>query len=1484
MAFSAAAAALSGGEGKSYSNQQLVVTGKPRQIGICQRSLTRRCRLGRATELVFITAMGAMITIGGQATAQSITYNDGETRTATLDTTGDIDLTVNAGEATQSGVISGSGNLDKQGTGTLTLSEANTYTGTTTIDAGTLRITNVDALGANAGGTIVADGATLELGEGDFFFGFMEPITLHGAGVADGGALRSVGVEPIVISGAITLGSAARITSDNLSYMTVNGHINGTNQNLTFDGGGDINVQGVIATGSGTLTKEGTGNLYLFGNNSFTGNVFVNAGSLEVVSGAAIDDSALVQVASGATFVVRTAETIGNLSGAGSVFLRANLTLGDASDRSFSGEISGVRNLNKQGAGTLTLTGFNTYSGATTISNGTLQVGNGGTTGTLGTGDVVNNATLRFDRSDDVTVSNVISGTGNLVKQGAGRLTLSGTNTYSGTTTINEGTLRIGDSSGLGSTAGGTIVADGATLELLSVVNLNEAITLNGDGVAGGGALRSIGGSTSTISGAITLGSAARITSTGLIRFNAGSSISGPNQNLTFDGGGAIDMFGTIATGSGSLTKEGTGTLRLYGNNTFTGDVFVNAGTLQARSGAAIGDAALVQVASGADFSVSEAETIGNLSGAGFVSLSAELTLGDANDRSFSGVIREFGGARNLIKQGAGTLTLSGANTYTGTTTINGGTLQIGAGGTTGSLGTGGVVNNATLRFDRSDDVTVSNVISGTGNLFKQGTGILTLSGENTYSGTTAIDAGTLRVTHADALGTNAGGTVVADGATLELSGGITTSEPIMLNGAGVAGGGALRSAGGVNRVTGAITLGSAARITATSNLGITGTSTISGTNQNLTLDGGGIINVNGVIATGSGTLTKEGTGTAILYANNTFTGDVFVNAGRLELWYGAGAAIDDGALVQVASGATLAVFEAETIGNLLGAGAVVMGADMTLGDASDRSFSGVISSSGGLIKQGTGTLTLSGANTYTGTTTVSGGRLLVNGSLASAATTVQNGGTLAGAGTLGAVIVNSGGTLAAGNSIGTLNTGNITFDTGAVLQVEVDPADAARADLINATGNVTINGGTVRHIGENATYDPSRTWRIVTASGNLTGTFTGVTSDFDFLDPTLIYGTNSVDLRLVRNDVSFDSVARTGNQKATANGIETISGSTVFNTLAGLSGATATAALDAFSGEGLVAMDAGLLTAGSGLAAFGAAQLGASGGGAGDLATRGTLWNEGSRFWASLYGASHQSGGGDFKKSTWQDNGLAVGYTWDSDTAWQFAGMVAAGTANSSTPDLATTGEVANHSLGLFAARDLDGLHWTFGLVSTKGDIDSQRRVTAGGLAQTLTARYDNSLQTAFAKVSRDLTAGDWTWSPFAQMTAQHLSQGAFTETGGDAAITRTASTDTSLRAKIGASSARDLTLGTLPATWSAHLAVSKELEGSGTTAQHAIAGSTPFSITSTSTSADTQFDLGMGFDLQLAAQTNLTLSAQTSHSGGVSQTTAGLQLGIRF
>ncbi|WP_213685992.1 hypothetical protein [Roseicyclus sp.] len=158
--------------------------------------------------------------------------------------------------------------------------------------------------------------------------------------------------------------------------------------------------------------------------------------------------------------------------------------------------------------------------------------------------------------------------------------------------------------------------------------------------------------------------------------------------------------------------------------------------------------------------------------------------------------------------------------------------------------------------------------------------------------------------------------------------------------------------------------------------------------------------------------------------------------------------------------------------------------------------------------------------------------------------------------------------------------------------------------------------------------------------------------------------------------------------QKATANGIETISGSTVFNTLAGLSGATATAALDAFSGEGLVAMDAGAFDRRQlGLAAFGAAQLGASRVAARAIWQHMARFGTGSGFWASLYGASHQSRGGDFKKSTWRDNGLAVGYTWDSDTAWQFGGMVAVSTANNSTPDLATTGEVANHSLGLFAA-----------------------------------------------------------------------------------------------------------------------------------------------------------------------------------------------------
>jgi fibronectin-binding autotransporter adhesin len=195
-----------------------------------------------------------------------------------------------------------------------------------------------------------------------------------------------------------------------------------------------------------------------------------------------------------------------------------------------SNAISGTGSLTQNGStfGALVLTGNNTYSGTTTISSGILQIGNAGTTGTLGTGSVNGYGTLKFDRSDDITESGAISGSVTLAQAGAGVLTLTASNTYTGATSVNAGTPRLGGSGALptGASAGTITLDAGGTLDL-------GGYNLSPNALAGGGTVTT--------------------SSTGLRTLTLGTS----NADSTFAG--------VITDGSGqlSLTKAGSGTLTL---------------------------------------------------------------------------------------------------------------------------------------------------------------------------------------------------------------------------------------------------------------------------------------------------------------------------------------------------------------------------------------------------------------------------------------------------------------------------------------------------------------------------------------------------------------------------------------------------------------------------------------------------------------------------------------------------------------------------------------------------------------------------------------------------------------------------------------------------------------------------------------------------------------------------------------------------------
>jgi autotransporter-associated beta strand protein len=313
--------------------------------------------------------------------------------------------------------------------------------------------------------------------------------------------------------------------------------------------------------------------------------------------------------------------------------------------------------------------------------------------------------------------------------------------------------------------------------------------------------------------------------------------------------------------------------------------------------------------------------------------------------------------------------------------------------------------------------------------LTKTGAGTLTLSGTNTYTGNTTISAGGLTTSGAAKIA-DTSAVSVASGAILTLGG----DETI----------GSLSSAGSV--ALGSYTLTTGAKNTST---------TFSG------------------ILSGSGGLTKTGSGTFTLSGTNTYTGSTTISAGGLTT--NGVARIADTSAVSVASGATFTVGGAETIGSLAGAGTVVLGANKTLtagGDNTSTTFSGVVKGTGGgLAKAGTGMLTLSGTDTYSGATSVNAGTLSVNGALSNTSTvTVASGATLGGTGSIGtvgasgAVTVQSGGTLGPGNSAGTLTLNNgLTAASGSTLSMELNGTTAGSGyDQIVVKGSVNVSSATL--------------------------------------------------------------------------------------------------------------------------------------------------------------------------------------------------------------------------------------------------------------------------------------------------------------------------------------------------------------------------------------------------------------------------------------
>ena len=363
-------------------------------------------------------------------------------------------------------------------------------------------------------------------------------------------------------AGTVTLG--ANVTMAGLQFVTTGYQITTSNGSTITAASGTIletlggitGTIGVGIVGAGDVTKTGPGTVILTAANTYTGGTTITAGILQLGNG-------------------------GNSGSiAGPITDNGQLSL-DRSDagQTLSAVISGTGTLVQMGTGTSILTGTNTYSGGTTISAGTLQLGNGGITGSI-VGNVTDNGVLEFNRTDTaLNLGGNIGGTGSVVQAGTGTVTLSGTNTYSGVTTVSAGTLQAGSLSALSATSDFTVVT-GATL------NLNGFSSAIGS-LAGNGTVTN----------------------------------SGAAATLSAGGDNATSVFsGTLQNGPGALglTKTGTGTLTLSGTNTYSGPTTVSAGTLQAGSATAL--------SANSDFTVNSildlngfSNAIGSLAGSGTI-------------------------------------------------------------------------------------------------------------------------------------------------------------------------------------------------------------------------------------------------------------------------------------------------------------------------------------------------------------------------------------------------------------------------------------------------------------------------------------------------------------------------------------------------------------------------------------------------------------------------------------------------------------------------------------------------------------------------------------------------------------------------------------------------------------------------------------------------------------------------------------------------
>lgn len=861
--------------------------------------------------------------------------------------------------------------ITKTGLGTLKLSGTNLYSGATTIQQGTLAlVTDGASIGSlsNSSSVTVMSGATFDVSAVPFTLNGSQ--TLAGSGAVNGNVSTAPGATLI----AGPAGSAGTLLFSN--NLALNG------STLVFDlASATTEAAGVndqIAV-NGSLSLSGSNIIFL---NYLDGSLA--PGTYRIIKFAGAKTGTFTLGAAYQNVSLDETTTPGYVTIVVSAPGSAALTL------TWQGD--GVNNVWDMATTQNWLNGVASsvyYNPAIAIFNDS-----GATTPAVNVATTVIPQSILVTANNSYTFSGVgsiggIPGLGNpLIKSGSGTLTLSTSNGFAGGVDLQAGTLKIGNSNAIPSGVGKGDVSLAGTFDLNG-----NSIIVNGLSGPASGMIDNTAGGTSTL----TLGAN-----------DASGTFSGVIKNTG----------GTLA-----LSKIGSGTITLGGNNTFSGSVAIDNGALRAAHGNALGNTVGATTISGS-------AALGRLELSGGITVNENLVLA-----------MKFGiGSGSKDFQIPHIVNVSGENTLNGAFTLNSGgtfwTFQSDAGKliitkTLASTATGG----RPLLLQGAGDGEIKGAIqngSGQVALVKSGTGIWTLSGTNTYSQNTTIHEGALKIGNSNAIPSGAGkGDITVDG-TLDLNGAAATVN-------GLSGSGIIDN---TSPLASQLTVGANNR---------------SGTFY------GPIRNTSGALA-----LTKTGTGTITLAGGNTYSGDTTIAQGTLKL--GTSNVLPDGGGKGnlVVNGALDLGGNSDAINGLSGNGTIDTSGGgsptLTIGNNNaSGTFAGSIQNSSGtlsLAKNGSGTLTLNGTNSYTGSTVVNAGTLLINGSIGGLGVTVSTPATLGGTGTInGSVIVQSGATLSPGSSIGTFTiNGDLTLSGTSLMEINKSGASLT-SDLVSGVGTLLCGG-----------------------------------------------------------------------------------------------------------------------------------------------------------------------------------------------------------------------------------------------------------------------------------------------------------------------------------------------------------------------------------------------------------------------------------------